>query len=587
MHYIILRKDNKFLSKKVFFQLFILFYLQLVVPLQPMRYLLTVIMAIVGTAVYAQFRIDGRPVLYDSNTNTMLATIPQADFNKNNLYKVEVNEGWSNLKINGMTVTGNFYFINIKPSKQYPITIRNKDQYVITSNIVFTFLPIMHISGEFGYEYKEGTVSLYSPDGEAKDTLSAVLKWRGGTTNTDDKHKRNYKIKFTEDQQFFGLRKDNNWILDAGQADLFRLRNRIATELWNDMATKPYYADQEPETLSGVRGRVVELFLNKEYRGIYCLTECMDRKEMKLKKVDKKTGEIRGCLYKSGGYGSSLMSTLPATYDNKSETWDTFEVKYPEMDDAEETDWSTLWNAINFVANSSNDDFRQHIAEYFDIPVVIDYYIFINVLNACDNVGKNMYWAVYDKTKDKKLTPAVWDLDLTVGSKMLEKYLYGTTGAHSPEYQLLTQINLTKRLSELNVDNFNEKVITRYNELRKTILSSDQMITRYANYFDALDFSGAAQREMDLWSGDSDVNNEEINFEYEIYYISYWLSRHLQYLDENMFKPIDYPTDHIITVNNSSEQPRAVYNIRGQKISNSLSLQKGIYIVDGKKYIVR
>ena len=31
-----------------------------------------------------------------------------------------------------------------------------------------------------------------------------------------------------------GMREDNNWIMDAGQIDLFRLRNRIATEIWND-----------------------------------------------------------------------------------------------------------------------------------------------------------------------------------------------------------------------------------------------------------------------------------------------------------------------------------------------------------------
>ena len=82
--------------------------------------------------------------------------------------------------------------------------------------------------------------------------------------------------------------------MDAGQADLFRLRNRIATELWNDIASKPYYADQETDVLTGVRGQVVEVYLNNEYRGIYCLTECMDRKQLKIKKFDKKTGEIHG-----------------------------------------------------------------------------------------------------------------------------------------------------------------------------------------------------------------------------------------------------------------------------------------------------
>jgi hypothetical protein len=114
-------------------------------------------------------------------------------------------------------------------------------------------LPIIKLSGYFGYDYQEGTVSIIYPDGSSDNNLSARIKWRGGTTNAEGKHKRNYKIKFTEDHTFFGMRNDNNWILDAGQADVFRLRNRIATELWNDFATKPYYIDQEPKALSGVK----------------------------------------------------------------------------------------------------------------------------------------------------------------------------------------------------------------------------------------------------------------------------------------------------------------------------------------------
>lgn len=540
-------------------------------------------------SIHAQIRIDGRKVLYDSESNTMLATIPQSDFGSAKLYNIELEEGWSNLKINGTAVNGSYYFSSIQAGKTYSVTIKNPDKFVITSNITFTFLPIVSIEGEFGDEYQEGKVNLYSPDGEVHDALNAQLKWRGGTTNSPDKHKRNYKIKFTEDQQFFGLRKDNKWILDAGQADLFRLRNRIATELWNDMAQKPYYADEEPEALSGVRGRVVELFLNKEYQGIYCFTECMDRKQMKLKKVDKETGEIRGCLYKSEGYGSSLMYKYPSTYDNTHDTWDTFEVKYPELDDTQngETDWSTLWNAINFVATSSDAEFREHVAEYFDFPVLIDYYIFLNVLNACDNVGKNMFWAVYDKTKDKKLTPAVWDLDLTTGSKMLNYYLPGTSGLYSPEYEMSVNIKLFSRLRKLNIDDFRNKYMLRYKELRKTILSTDSLIARYTAHFDEIYLSGATQREESLWSEDDDVKNQEINFENEIYYISYWISRHLLYLDNHQFLADNDPfvTDiKSVTYNKPNE---FYFNLNGQKINNKYSANKGIYIKDGKKYIIR
>lgn len=437
-------------------------------------------------------------------------------------------------------------------------------------------LPIIKLNGTFGYEYQEGTVSIIYPDGSSDDNLPATVKWRGGSTNSEGKNKRNYKIKFNEDHSFFGLRNDNNWILDAGQVDVFRLRNRVATELWNDFATKPYYVNEEPKAISGVRGQVVEVYLNDEYRGIYCFTECMDRKQLKLKKYDK-DGIIHGTLWKSTGYGASLMNTLPDSYDNCQPMMDVFEAKYPELDDLPNTDYSTLWNAIHFVINANDEEFCYHVAEYFDIPVVLDYYLFINLLGAIDNTGKNMYWAVYDKQKDKKITPAVWDLDLTVGSPTLEQY---NIHFSSPEFPLLNPFNLVTRLISNNVDNFNQHIKDRYAELRNSYFSLSNLTARYENYYNLLKLSGAAEREENKWSGDSDVYGHEINFDNEIVYITNWINSRINYLDSQF----DY--DETMSIHHIEEDKRNsfIYNLLGQPI-NRQNTSKSIYIKNGKKYV--
>lgn len=213
-------------------------------------------------------------------------------------------------------------------------------------------IPVLVLRGTFSSEYQNGTVDFYSSQGATPVSYEAKIKWRGGSTNTEDKHKRNYKIKFKEKQQFFGLKADKNWILDAGQQDLFRLRNRIATELWNDFARKPYYTADGSEVVTGVRGRVVEVFLNDEYVGIYSLTETMDNKTLGLKKSKK--GIIHGQLWKTSGRGLSMMYNTPSAFDNTSSTWDVFETKYPDIKDVNPTDYSPLWKAINFVVNSSD-----------------------------------------------------------------------------------------------------------------------------------------------------------------------------------------------------------------------------------------
>lgn len=435
-------------------------------------------------------------------------------------------------------------------------------------------LPVIKLTGEFGYDYQGGIVSIIYPDSVSEDSIEARVKWRGGSTNVEHTHKRNYTIKFGDDRQLFGMRKDNKWILDAGNADVFRLRNRIATELWNDMCQKTYYADREPNALSGVRGRVVEVYLNEEYMGIYSLTECMDRKQLKLKKYDKDTGEIRGGLWKAITWENTMMWDYQP-YDNRSETWGGFEVKYPELGDVDETDYSTLYNAISFVVNSSDADFISHIAEYFDMPVVIDYYIFLYVLNAFDNAGKNIFWAVYDKTENKKLTIGVWDLDGTVGQRWINKWVPDSS---SPEYPFDDNMNLYYRLRQLNADSFCEKVFERYQQLRTTCLSTDSLISRYQTYYELLLATGAAQREEQRWSGDEDVNYEVINFQEETAFITDWISRHMQYLDENVFKPtsdISHP---------SVSTPRTYfYNLNGHRINPP---QKGINIHNGRKIVV-
>ena len=433
-------------------------------------------------------------------------------------------------------------------------------------------LPIIKLTGDFGYDYQDGTVSIIFPDGSSQDSLTARIKWRGSSTNVEGKHKRNYKIKFTDDHRFFGLRNDDSWILDAGQADVFRLRNLIATELWNDFASKPYYIDKEPDALSGVRGKVVEVYLNDEYRGIYSFTENMDRKEMKLKKFDK-NGTIRGVLWKSKGYNSSIMTIVPESYDNKEPMMDVFEAKYPDLDDLDSTDYSTLWNAINFVVNSNNEEFRQHVHEYFDIPVIIDYYLFVYVLNALDNRGKNMYWAVYDQTKEKMITPAVWDLDISMGAKSALQY---NEDYILPEYDTGDILYLITRLKNLNVDNFNDKVRSRYAELRKTVFSIYNLQQRYEHYYDLLVTSGAAERETEKWSMDSDILGEVIDFDSEIEYIKNWISRRIIYLD-NKFLYYKYsPIKDISAEHNNNAI--SIYNRQGQKMPNNQELPKGIYI---------
>ena len=535
---------------------------------------------------YAQFTINGKNIIYDKQNDTYMACIPEDAFGKDYeaIILLDIASDWSDLSIDGTQIAYSYTFKQVEGNKLYSIHAR-KGNKEINTKITFTFLPLLVLQGSFGYDYAQGSMSLYSSDA-TEPTISLIkAKWRGGSTNTADKHKRNYKIKTLNENgkkqeiSLLGMREDNNWILDAGQVDLFRLRNRIATEIWNQFASKPYYANEEPKAKSGVAGKVVEVILNNEYRGIYSLTETMDRKELKLGKYDDKSQVFHGQLWKVSSWDKSTFWDIEKDYDNSQETWHAFETKYPDIEDVNPTDYSPLYEAIDFVANSNDDTFKKEVRDYFDIPVLIDYQIFLEVLKPIDNCGKNMYWGIYDVAQNKKLTLAIWDLDASVGQDWhCSTPLHPDYVSPNTELGIKEAFNLYTRLSTLNVDNYNQKVADRYHELRKTYFSEENLISKYQNYYDMLVKSGAASREENKWSEDSDIGNYPLNFKNEIDYIKNWITHRLNYLDTTQFPN----STNIPNINQEGyRQHNAIYNILGQKDEN---INKGLKIKNGKKF---
>lgn len=545
--------------------------------------------------VQAQLMINNHTVFYDSQTSTWLATIPETMFGKDCQLNITMQDGWNSLTIDNKLIDNQYTFKEITAGSTYQTSIIDKDGHTITGVIQFTFLPIVLLNGDFGYDYQSGEVTIADPDEQADNyLLPAKIKWRGGTTNTDDKHKRNYNIKFDTDIQLFNLRNDNNWMLDAGQPDVFRMRNRIAMDLWNDMAHKPYYADKEPKALNGVRGRMVEVFLNNEYRGIYNFSEKLDRKQMKLKKV--KSNVIHGVLYKGESYNNTSMNDSILSYDNYSDKLLGYEVKYPEPgDDCDSTDWKPLVDANNKIIILCYDDeeFEKQIEEWLDVPVMIDYSVFLSSVNALDNSGKNMFWAIYDKESSNKMTLAPWDLDCTFGQRWGGSLVTETNDLTSPEYFSDVVIAGFFNFNRTNALNYNDRLNARYQELRQSgnLLSTESLIERVTKYYHAIKNSGAAQRETNKWSGDTDIKGEEIDFDKEYEYICNWINKHMEAVDKKGF-PLVYDKeymdkkfagiDNIIVIKKSDDH---IYTLSGQRINNTSQLKHGVYIINGKKVI--
>jgi hypothetical protein len=481
--------------------------------------------------------INGCPAFCDSATHSLLVSVPQQWFGNTITATIGNTDNCTVFTIDGNSLDANnsFSFSNIAGDKSWVLNCAdscgNTHDYILQ----FTYLPIVALDGDFGYDYVGGTVTLAEPGHEEGEAMKARVKWRGATTNTPEKHKRNYSIKFVDDngekqnRKLLNLRRDNHWILDAGQADMARVRNRVATELWLDMSRPPYYYDQAPDALTGVRGEVVELFLGNEYRGIYCFTEAMDRKQLQLVKHDTINNVFRGGLWKTDVFNSNTGFRSASPYDNHLPEYDGFALKYPEIEEVSPTSYQVLYNAIHAMEYSELISvFNSRVDNYFDVPVMMDYTIYYITLCANDNSTKNIYWYCYDRALDPKLSLAVWDLDATVGQS------WSPSDWRPPKvaYDYFKHpYNWPFKMMFHNKCKYRQQFLDRYDELRATWLSEESLVNRYSAAIDRLIDCGAAAREENKWNGDSDLFGHDLNFVEEKQYIAEWFEMRLPLLD--------------------------------------------------------
>ena len=527
-----------------------------------MRKQLILAMAIVltaATSVAQTLNIGGHRAPLDTLNHMWLCSVPQSLFGQDFATTVSFGDELNDLVIEGVAIHSgdSITFDSIAGGKPYVLTAMLGDS-LITGSITFTWLPIVELFGEFKKSYTYGDVIVNEPDSAYAEPLLAKVKTRGIATNVSGKHKRNYRIKFVneedstkENHRFFGLRNDNCWILDAGQMDFLRVRNRVSTDLWLDMARRPWYSDTLPNARNGSRGQMVEVMLNGEYRGIYNMCEPIDRKQMKLKRYDEESREFHGELWMAYTWSRTVTMSDPAKRSSKV-YWDGFELKYPDYDEIHRAKWTTLENAVWFAkrADESLSLRTDSMGYYFDVPVMQDYFIFITALQALDNESKNIFYACHDIADHPRLTMAPWDLDICLGQSYSPKVARDEKVA--PERQLDWVFHLPMITMWHTMDYHNE-VVYRYRELRETVLNTDSLVNRYRSAIENLEECGAAAREEGRWSEDSDLAGKTLDLSEEMDYVEDWIRRRMAYLDENVFVEMTEPEYKLGDVNGDGE----------------------------------
>ncbi|MFD1873668.1 CotH kinase family protein [Hymenobacter bucti] len=344
-------------------------------------------------------------------------------------------------------------------------------------------------------------------------TANLGIEVRGG--NSQNYPKKSYELSFwadtlgasNRDVKLLGMRNDNKWNLQALYNEPLRANSKVANELWQEMS-QLYYKDKEPDAKNGIAMSYVELFVNKEYKGIYSLTERIDKKQLKLKKY---TTSIKGELYKGSDWGGAVTFTALPPIDNTSLIWGGFEYKHPE----EYTDWTNLYDFVSFVETSSDAEFLKQYPSKFNLKNAVDYYIFMNVLRATDNYGKNLYIAKYNAGEPYFYVP--WDLDGVFGNDWM--------GRNDNTTDDIVTNGFYKRLNQdCSAAGFRGVLARRWAELRTTLLTPDHIMAKFVANNAYLQANSAYQREQAVWPSFSYDNTQ-------LTYVSNWLTKRLAYLD--------------------------------------------------------
>lgn len=381
--------------------------------------------------------------------------------------------------------------------------------------LFFTQLPVFSINtkSEIVDDPKVGGYLSYSDSTGVLLKSDIGIEMRGHSSLGFPK--KTYDLEFwadesgeeTVDVKFGNLRSDDDWILDGLYNEPGRINSYTALKLWLDIH-KLYYSAKAPKAKAGADCSYAELFLNGQYHGIYLLSEQVDRKQLDLKKTSGTT--VEGELIKGDNWGDAVSFIKANPYDKTSQTWDGFEMKYPD----EFISWNNIHDFVDFVVNSSDEEFKRNISNKFVINNAIDYFIFMNVLGASDNTGKNIFICKYKSGEPYFYTP--WDLDGTYGT------IWDGTWQYTSTFVLTN--GLYERLFRLNPNQFIEKLVSRWNELSKTQLRDSSLVEGLDKNYNLLKSNNVYEREALVWK-EYKFSINDFNF------MKSWINARVEFID--------------------------------------------------------
>ena len=345
---------------------------------------------------------------------------------------------------------------------------------------------------------------IYTGVSPSINTTLKKLKVQGATSQGYPK--KNYTITFNNDVIIRGeWGSHKKYVLKADWVDFSHMRNEIGAKLWGQIrrtrvdqsnvlvdnddnyfvnSSGDYLAGEtEPAMSAGVNFGAIDAFpifvvINDKYWGLYSFT---------IPKDDWMAG-MNGSLEKETII-SAETSSVPTAFkrtvlppnedgemiDSGSSTV-VFSVEYTKN----KSSMSWISDSLNTLINAADaeygtdEEYLNAISPYIDVDSVIDYYIFICMLNDEDGIAKNYLLDTWDGTK---WYFAAYDLDGTFGNVWNGKSYYDVRSSVT-----FSDFSSRNRLMQIIYEHNKTALKERYSALRSSILTDENLSMLVWNY---------------------------------------------------------------------------------------------------------
>lgn len=312
------------------------------------------------------------------------------------------------------------------------------------------------------------------------DDFSGYAEIKAQGNSSMNYPKKNQTVKMFADEaceskmkkDFKGWGKQNKHVYKANWIDLSHARNIVSARLWADVVKSRANLAELPELLrtspnyGAVDGFPVKVYAAGVYQGRYTLNIPKDKWTFNMDDKLDSHCVLCGENYASGCFRASAQI-------NESDWTD-------EIHDIVPASIKTRWNeVISFVMNSTDEEFKANLSDYFYVDSLVDYYLFGLASCGLDAFGKNQIYMTYD---GRKWIASMYDMDSTWGLYWNGSKFVATDYARtSYEDYVHTDGNLLyNRLEQL----FYAELQARWAELKNGALSIENIINRFERFTD-------------------------------------------------------------------------------------------------------